>query len=74
MVDFDEYLCVMVTYCMYSKDEIMRFCFECFDVDQSGDLSRSAAHRAPSNENPYPLSVSFSLSALPIPKTYYMCL
>ena len=43
VVDFDEYLCVMVTYCMYTKDEIMRFCFECFDVDQSGDPSRSAS-------------------------------
>ena len=43
VVDFDEYLCVMVTYCMYTKDEIMRFCFECFDVDQSGYISRSGS-------------------------------
>ena len=37
-IDFEEYICVMATYCMYSKNEIMRFCFDCFDVDGSGEL------------------------------------
>ena len=34
-IDFEEYVRVMATYCMYSKDEIMRFCFDCFDIDGS---------------------------------------
>ena len=36
MIDFEEYVRVLATYCMYSKDEIMRFCFDSFDVDNSG--------------------------------------
>ena len=35
-IDFEEYVRVLATYCMYSKDEIMRFCFDSFDVDNSG--------------------------------------
>jgi len=37
-IEFDEYVRVMATYCMFTKDEILRFCFECFDVDQSGTI------------------------------------
>lgn len=37
-IEFDEYVRVMATYCMFTKDEIMRFCFECFDVDRSGTI------------------------------------
>jgi Ca2+-binding EF-hand superfamily protein len=37
-IEFDEYVRVMATYCMFSKDEILRFCFECFDVDGSGTI------------------------------------
>ena len=46
-IDFEEYICVMATYCMYSKNEIMRFCFDCFDVDGSGEfqfLNKIAKH------------------------------
>lgn len=37
-IEFDEYIRVMATYCMFTKDEILRFCFECFDVDGSGTI------------------------------------
>ena len=37
-IEFDEYVRVLATYCMFSKDEILRFCFECFDVDGSGTI------------------------------------
>lgn len=37
-IEFDEFVRVLATYCMYSKDEILRFCFECFDVDGSGTI------------------------------------
>lgn len=37
-IEFDEYVRVMATYCMFTKDEILRFCFECFDVDRSGAI------------------------------------
>eukprot|EP01038_Epipyxis_sp_PR26KG_P005503 gene5503-7618_t len=37
-IEFDEYVRVMATYCMFSQDEILRFCFECFDVDRSGTI------------------------------------
>jgi Ca2+-binding EF-hand superfamily protein len=37
-IEFDEYVRVLSTYCMFSKDEILRFCFECFDVDGSGTI------------------------------------
>jgi len=37
-IEFDEYVRVLATYCMFSKDEILRFCFECYDVDQSGAI------------------------------------
>ena len=37
-IEFEEYVRVMATYCMFTKDEILRFCFECFDVDGSGTI------------------------------------
>lgn len=37
-IEFDEYVRVLSTYCMFSKDEILRFCFDCFDVDGSGTI------------------------------------
>lgn len=37
-IEFDEFVRVLATYCMFSKDEILRFCFECFDVDRSGTI------------------------------------
>ena len=37
-IDFNEYVQVLSTYCMYGKDEILRFCFETFDKDGSGSI------------------------------------
>lgn len=37
-IEFDEYVRVLATYCMFTKDEILRFCFECYDVDGSGTI------------------------------------
>lgn len=37
-IEFEEFVRVLATYCMFTKDEILRFCFECFDVDHSGSI------------------------------------
>lgn len=37
-IEFDEYVRVLTTYCMFTKDDILRFCFECFDLDGSGTI------------------------------------
>ena len=37
-IEFEEYIRVLATYCMFTKDEILRFCFECYDVDGSGTI------------------------------------
>ena len=37
-IDFNEWVRVLATYCMFTKDEILRFCFECFDMDGSGTI------------------------------------
>lgn len=38
MMEFDEFIRILATYCMYSQDEILRFCFEMFDKDGSGAI------------------------------------
>jgi Ca2+-binding EF-hand superfamily protein len=38
IVEFDDYVRVVCTYCMFTKDEILRFCFRCFDHDDSGTI------------------------------------
>lgn len=55
-IEFDEFVRVLATYCMFTKEEILRFCFECFDVDGSGaidekefvELCRAINNAAPS--------------------------
>ena len=37
-LEFDEFVRILSTYCMFSKDEILKFCFECYDVDGSGTI------------------------------------
>ena len=35
---FDDYVRIVGTYCMFTKEEILRFCFRCFDHDDSGTI------------------------------------
>ena len=37
-LDFDEYVAVALSYCMYTKDDILKFCFELFDLDGGGTI------------------------------------
>jgi len=37
-IEFDEFVRVLSAYCMFTKDDILRFAFECFDVDGSGTI------------------------------------
>lgn len=37
-IEFEEFIRVLTTYCMYTKDDILKFCFDCFDVDGSGTI------------------------------------
>ena len=37
-IEFDEFIAVLLTYCMYTKDDILRFCFDTFDKHDLGVL------------------------------------
>ena len=37
-IDFEEWLIAMSTFAVYSQEQILRFCFETFDKDKSGDI------------------------------------
>ena len=37
-LDFDEYVAVALSYCMYTKDDILKFCFDLFDLDKNGTI------------------------------------
>lgn len=35
-IEFDDFVRVCSTYCVYSRRDILKFCFDCFDTDSSG--------------------------------------
>jgi Ca2+-binding EF-hand superfamily protein len=37
-IEFDEFMSVIAMYCMFTKNEILQFCFDCFDLDKSGAI------------------------------------
>ena len=37
-LDFGEFICVLVTYCVFSRDDILHFAFDAFDLDASGSI------------------------------------
>jgi Ca2+-binding EF-hand superfamily protein len=37
-IEFEEFIRVLATYCMFTKDDILRFCFETFDKDGSNAI------------------------------------
>ena len=37
-LDFDEYIQIFMTYCMFNREEILVFTYECFDKDNSGTI------------------------------------
>ena len=43
MMDFSEFLCILVTYCVFNRDDILRFAFDCFDADGSGSIDEEEA-------------------------------
>ena len=55
VLDFDEFLQALSTYCMFNKDQILRFCFDTFDADKSGTIEEDefmAMCSAVSNSDP----------------------
>ena len=40
-ISFDEFILVLSTYCIYSKDDILRFCFDTYDVDGKSHVAFS---------------------------------
>ena len=55
MLDFDEFLQALSTYCMFNKDQILKFCFDTFDADNSGTIEEDefmAMCSAVSNSDP----------------------
>merc|ERR1711865_1035183 len=54
-IDFEEMMQVLATYCMYSKEDILSFCFDCFDKDGSGAIDEEefmTLCKAVNNSNP----------------------
>jgi len=54
-IDFTEYIQVLSTYCMYSKDDVLSFCFRTFDKDGSGNIDENeyiAIMKSLNNGNP----------------------
>lgn len=39
LIQFEEFIYIFVTYCMFTKDDILLFCFESYDTDKSGKIS-----------------------------------
>lgn len=40
-IEFNEFVRLCATYCVYSKEEILKFCFDCFDKDGSGSIDET---------------------------------
>merc|ERR1711865_142503 len=54
-IDFEEMMQVLATYCMYSKEDILTFCFDVFDKDGSGAIDEEefmTLCKAVNNSNP----------------------
>lgn len=39
-IDFNEFIQVLATYCVFKKEQILKFTFESFDKDSSGTLDK----------------------------------
>lgn len=39
-IDFNEYIQVLTTYCLFTKNEVLQFVFEVYDEDSSGALDK----------------------------------
>ena len=37
-IEFDEFIQILCSYCVYSKEDILSFCFDTFDKDGSGEI------------------------------------
>ena len=47
------FVAIALVYCMYTKDDILKFCFDLFDLDGSGTIDeRGARKRARESESP----------------------
>jgi Ca2+-binding EF-hand superfamily protein len=54
-IDFEEMIQVLATYCMYSKEDVLNFCFDTFDKDGSGTIDEEEFMelcKAVNNANP----------------------
>mmetsp|Transcript_60627 Transcript_60627/g.121612 ORF Transcript_60627/g.121612 Transcript_60627/m.121612 type:complete len:408 (+) Transcript_60627:58-1281(+) len=45
MVDYSEFICVLVTFCCFNRDDVLRFSFDCFDADDSGFIDMSEVEK-----------------------------
>ena len=52
VVDFDEWVRVLGTYCMFSHEDVQRFVFASFDNDGDGFLGNNCHHELPSIIHP----------------------
>ena len=53
-ISFEEMIQVLAAYCMYSKEDILNFCFDTFDKDGSGTIEYRELHARlrPSSADP----------------------
>lgn len=40
-IELEEFILVCSTYCVYSRKDILKFCFDCFDTDASGFIDEN---------------------------------
>lgn len=45
VMDFSEYISILITYCIFNQEDILRFAFSCFDGDASGYIDSEEINR-----------------------------
>jgi len=45
MMDFSEFVCVLSTFCIFNRDDVLRFSFDCFDSDGSGSITEDEVEK-----------------------------
>ena len=56
-----------MTYCIFNRDDILRFAFDCFDVDGSGKIDREEAESLINMLNSQVRKLPLQLASLGLP-------
>ena len=44
-IDFDEFVCAVTAYCMFTREELLKFAYDSFDIDGSGSIDEDEFRR-----------------------------